>query len=96
MNKKEILSIGQGTDLASIYGTIMSMAASEMSKLTPQERAERQKHNRLRAEERIRQSKILKNICPDCEGKLSRGKKDKKNGYKRAWVCNNCNTTHSI
>jgi len=28
--------------------------------------------------------------CPKCLGKLIRGKKDKKNGYKRTWKCLSC------
>ena len=34
---------------------------------------------------------IQQGVCPHCEGKLIRGKKDKKNDYKRTWKCLNCN-----
>ena len=33
---------------------------------------------------------IQQGICPYCEGKLIRGKKDKKNNYKRTWNCVKC------
>lgn len=31
--------------------------------------------------------------CPDCGGKLLRGKRDKLNGYKRERVCTKCDKT---
>lgn len=34
---------------------------------------------------------IIQGKCPECQGKLIRGKKDKKNGYKRTWMCVTCN-----
>jgi len=34
---------------------------------------------------------IQQGLCPDCLGKLIRGKKDKKNNYKRTWNCVKCN-----
>jgi len=33
---------------------------------------------------------IQQGLCPECLGKLIRGKKDKKNGYKRTWNCLKC------
>lgn len=36
-------------------------------------------------------SLICRGICPKCNSKLIRGKKDKKNGYKRTWRCESCN-----
>lgn len=40
--------------------------------------------------EQARQNKIRKNECPTCGGKLIRGNRDKNNGYKRDWICNDC------
>ena len=34
---------------------------------------------------------IQQGKCPYCEGKLIRGKKDKRNNYKRTWKCLKCN-----
>ena len=36
------------------------------------------------------QQHIQQGICPHCEGKLIRGKKDKKNDYMRTWKCSSC------
>lgn len=46
--------------------------------------------------ERKRQTQIRQQICPKCEGKLTRGKKNKHNGYKREWLCNECFELHTI
>ena len=46
--------------------------------------------------ERRRQACIRLNTCPTCEGKLDRGKKDKKNDYKRVWICQKCGESHHI
>jgi len=96
--KKEILGIAGYGD-PSIYPLLSSLIAANAnanSKLTQEEKVQRQERRRLLEEQRIRHVKIVKNICPDCDGKLSRGKKDKKNDYKRSWNCMECGTDHSI
>lgn len=34
------------------------------------------------------------NHCPNCKGKLARGKKDKNDKYKRTWTCKNCKSSY--
>lgn len=45
---------------------------------------------------KTRKAQIYRNVCPSCEGKLSRGEKDKQNGYMRSWKCNVCGKSHTI
>lgn len=49
-----------------------------------------------RRDEEVRQARILKNSCPDCSGKLMRGRKQKKNDYKRTWRCADCENIHTM
>jgi RNase P subunit RPR2 len=96
MREKELIGIvGNEVSPYALLGSLMIASANQNSKLTPEQKAERDEKRRLLSEERIRLTKIIKNICPDCEGKLIRGKKDKKNGYKRIWACTNCGNSHS-
>lgn len=96
MNKKEILGIvGQETDFTTLYGVMMASIAHQEDKITPKERADRKEESRIKSEQREKRAKVIKNICPDCNGKLSRGKKDKKNNYKRFWTCKDCGNSHS-
>lgn len=86
---------GTGAMISAAMGLLAEAKKAE-ARLPEEERA-RRKEERLKAsEERIRQAQIIHNICPSCEGKLVRGKKDKRNGYKRAWKCKSCGDTHSI
>ena len=55
---------------------------------------ERKQLHREQFEEQIRQTKIRQSICPVCNNKLVRGKRDKKKDYKRLWDCLFCNKTH--
>jgi hypothetical protein len=59
-----------------------SLPQEEQGRITAQREAE-QEQKRVNA--CINQGK-----CPECLGKLIRGKKDKKNGYKRTWKCLKC------
>lgn len=49
-----------------------------------------------RRKEIKRQNCIRENVCPICSGKLTRGKRNKNNDYKRGWVCNTCSAVHHI
>lgn len=98
MNEKELLQIIGNND-NSAYALITSMltaASIQNSNLTKEQKEERAEARQKREEERIRQAKIIKGICPECEGKLVRGKKDKKKDYKRIWTCGDCGSNHSI
>lgn len=99
MEEKELIGIIEnGRSDTSLYPIISSLMAASVireSNLTPEEKAQRTKKRELMAEERIRKAKVLKNICPECEGKLIRGKKDKKNDYKRMWTCKDCGKSHT-
>lgn len=97
MQDKELNKIiASGVSPYSLLNMLMIASAKERAKLTSEQKAEREEQRRLYAEQRLRQAQITENICPDCEGKLSRGKKDKKNGYKRLWTCKDCGNSHSM
>lgn len=63
-------------------------------KRTQAELDAREAYLRAKKDEELRQARILKNMCPDCSGKLVRGSKQKKHNYKRGWRCIDCNTLH--
>lgn len=57
----------------------------------PKEEQERILKERADEKERKRVAWCLsQGKCPYCGNKLVRGKKDKKNGYKRIWTCKTC------
>jgi len=57
----------------------------------PQEEQDRITAQREHVQEQKRANAcIQQGLCPECLGKLIRGKKDKKNGYKRTWFCVKC------
>ncbi|RYI30568.1 hypothetical protein EVU96_09130 [Bacillus infantis] len=88
--------LGNNPDPYALISSLMIASAKERSKLTEEEKAERKERRRLLEEQRVRKALVLKSICPDCEGKLIRGKKDKKNDYKRSWDCSNCGLSHNL
>ena len=59
-----------------------SLPQEEQGRITTKREAE-QEQKRVNA-------CIQQGLCPECLGKLIRGKKDKKNGYKRTWNCLKC------
>ena len=91
---KRAIVIGSPSPYALLH-SLVAAHVRENAKLTDEEKAERRERLKLAEEQRIRRASILRNICPDCEGNLVRGKKDKKNDYKRAWVCNKCGKSHT-
>ena len=74
------------------WGLIASLL-SEPEKESPEVKAWRQ----AKSEERRRHNLVLQNICPgvECDGTLVRGKKNKKNDYKRDWKCEKCSSVYS-
>jgi uncharacterized protein with PIN domain len=85
-----------GSPFTDLISPLFAAAAIRDSRLSKEEKAERAERLRLFREERERKAKVIQNICPDCDGKLARGKKDKKNNYKRQWNCKDCGNSHSI
>lgn len=79
-----------------LSAALLSSMMKRDSHLSLEEKERRKEERRLAQEERLRQAQIIRNICPSCEGKLTRGKKDKKNYYKRSWDCSGCNKSHLI
>ncbi|MGX1195774.1 hypothetical protein [Metabacillus sp. SLBN-84] len=97
MNKRDVIGISGGDPSADILMHVLIAAATRPhSKLTDEQRAEIKEKRRLASEERTRRAKIIKNVCPACDSKLTRGKKDKKNDYKRTWDCTNCGSRHTV
>ena len=84
---------------ANVMGVGMSLLASAKmkdSKLTDEERKANREHYEAMRKERQRKASVIANICPVCDAKLIRGKKNKKNDYKRDWQCSVCTSVHSI
>ncbi len=75
---------------------LLSAARIANAKLPPKEREQCELEREAARLERVRQAQIIQNVCPNCEGKLARGKKNKKNEYKRDWKCEACGDTHSL
>lgn len=76
-------------------GLLASTRKAEAS-LPEEERNRRREERRLEQEERHRRACIVQGICPSCREKLIRGKKNRKNDYKRDWYCSGCESTHSL
>ena len=97
MNTRELDRIVSGVGsnpLSTIAAMMLGANRNYNEKYTKEEKMEmRQKREAIRAEE-IRCSHIRQGNCPSCEGKLIRGKKDKRNNYKRSWECRDCNEMH--
>lgn len=89
MNKKEISILGN-IGYPSLVQQIVAVNAGNKSKLTKEQSEEREKESKKREEMRVRKAKVMNNICPDCDGKLSRGKKEKELNYERTWKCGSC------
>lgn len=98
MNERNIERFINQSFGTSPYAAITSMLIAAERKYhqetTPEERELHRQQRKLRELESIRQSKIRRHICPSCEGKLIRGKKDKKMEYKRAFHCSKCGESH--
>lgn len=60
------------------------------AKLTPEERAARKQQRELAEIKRLRKALVVSGNCPECEGKLIRGKKSKKHNHQRLWKCQAC------
>ena len=70
--------------------SLLATAEYKYNKLTSKEKQAR-KEERERWEEEYRINEcVSQGKCPDCKGKLIRGKKDKRNNYKRTWTCSEC------
>lgn len=94
---KEVIGmLGNGISPYALISEIVAANARENAKLTPEERAKRNERIRKTEEQRIIRVKVTKSICPSCDGKLTRGKKDKKNDYKRKWACGECKNTYHL
>lgn len=92
---KSVIGIGSSPDPYALISSLLVASAREKAKLTDEEKAERRERRRQAEEQRIRKALVLKGICPDCKGNLVRGKKDKKNDYKRVWTCKSCGNPHT-
>jgi hypothetical protein len=97
MKEKDVIGLlSNGGSPYDLITPLLTAAAIRDSKLSKEEKAERAERRRLYYEEQARRDNIIQNICPDCQGKLARGKKDKKNNYKRQWNCKECGNTHFL
>lgn len=75
---------------------LMSGILRKKAHLSAEEKQRIEQEHETAGLERVRQARIIRNICPSCEGKLIRGKKDKRNDYKRVWKCSSCHEFHSM
>lgn len=78
--------------------TSMMLGANQKykEKYTKEEREIMRQEREVSRLEEIRCSQVRQGICPSCEGKLIRGKKDKRNNYKRSWECKECEEVHLV
>lgn len=99
MNEQELNRIVSGVGsnpLSTIVKMMLGANRNYNEKYTKEERERmRQEREAIRNEE-IRCSHIRSGICPSCEGKLVRGKKDKRHNYKRSWECKECKEVHLV
>ncbi len=78
----------------SLLTSLMIKAKQKDAKLTPEEREEKDRRIQERREKERIEYSINQGKCPKCDSKLSRGKKDKNNNYKRLWTCLNCDSKY--
>lgn len=77
--------------LAMNMATSLIKANHEAEKnLSPEELLKRKEERKIAQEKRHVIACVNAGKCPFCQGKLVRGKKDKKNDYKRTWTCSKC------
>lgn len=97
MDARELNRVVSGVGsnpLSTIAAMMLGANRKYNEKYTKEEQLEmKQKRDAIRREE-IRCITVRQGICPSCEGKLIRGKKDKRNNYKRSWECKNCEEVH--
>lgn len=74
----------------SIYGVVDKLFTDKTLVARARARLE------VERKEQARQLKIRDNDCPTCGGILVRGKRNKKNDYKREWACTECFEVHTI
>jgi carboxypeptidase C (cathepsin A) len=81
-----------GNPLPAMMGLLhLAQQSKKRFNSLPQEEQDRITAEREAIKEQKRVSAcISQGKCPECLGKLIRGKKDKNNGYKRTWKCVNC------
>lgn len=75
------------------YGKMVEDFESMIDKST---RAKIRARSEAIQKENKRQNLIRENTCPICSGKLTRGKRNKNNDYKREWACSTCSSVHYI
>ena len=97
MDTRELDKIVSGigsNPLSTIAAMMLSANRNFNEKYTKEEQLEmKQKREAIRKEE-VRCAYIRQGICPSCKGKLIRGKKVKRNNYKRSWDCKECKEMH--
>lgn len=80
--------------LSTIVAMMLSANRNFNEKYTKEQQLEMKQNREAIRKEEVRCANIRQGICPSCEGKLIRGKKDKRNNYKRSWDCKECKEMH--
>ena len=93
--KKAVVSYGGGDSMA-LGSALLTAIQTKRANQTEEERQANQDKYLALKEERLRKAHIIRGVCPSCKSKLIRGKKDKKNDYKRVWTCTKCSDIHSM
>lgn len=99
MDTRELDRIVSGlgsNPLTTITAMMLGANKNFKEKYTKEERERMKQEREAIREEEIRCSQVRQGICPSCKGKLIRGKKDKRNNYKRSWKCEDCEKTHLV
>lgn len=99
MDTRELDRIVSGVGsnpLSTITAMMLSANRNFNEKYTKEEQLEMKLKREAIRKEEVRCSYIRQGICPSCEGRLIRGKKNKRNDYKRSWDCKECNEMHLV
>lgn len=82
--------------LSTVMAMMLRANKNYNEKYTEEERRKMKEDREAIRREEIRCSGVRQGICPSCNGKLIRGKKDKRNNYKRSWECKECEEVHLV
>jgi|GEM_PF-1521354 len=99
MDTRELDRIVSGlgsNPLTTITAIMLGANRNYNKKYTKEEREIMRQEREVTRLEEIRCSKVRQGSCPSCEGKMIRGKKDKRYNYKRLWECRECKEVHLV
>lgn len=75
---------------------MLALINQKSKSIPPEEKLRREQEYQQAREQHRTEVLIHQGRCPDCGNKLIRGKKDKRNDYKRTWTCSWCHKAFSL